>query len=239
MELSFWNEHLCAVVAPGPDEALIHSPPPSLGLFYPVHNLHLLQRTVVVLSYLVDIRMTWKIQTKLKKIITEIVECRCRGQNLILIYNTYQMPQRIAEKLSWLFATVRRLDLILYGLRHVIMLFNLILQPKDWSATSLHQIRSPATTTAGTGQKLLLAAVPVQLFQLASSPCFHWTEMWQTVNPTRRWRILLGRQINGRNSGRIFPQMQGNWFSRSSQPGIRTSPILSNPVSIAILFASR
>ena len=66
-------------------------------------------------------------------------------------------------------------NLIPYGLRHVIMLFNLILQPKDWSATSLHQTRSPVTTTVGTGQKLFLVAVPVQHFQPDSNPCFHWT----------------------------------------------------------------
>ena len=54
--------------------------------------------------------------------------------------------------------------------------------------------------------------------------------------PNKALGFLLGRQINGRNSGGIFPQMQGNWYSRSSQPGIRTSPILSSPVSIAILF---
>ena len=119
------------------------------------------------------------------------------------------------------------------------MLFNLILQPKDWSATSLHQTKSPATITVGTGQKLFLAAVPVQHSQPSSKPCFRWTEMWQTVNPTRRWRIFLGRQIDNRNSGVIFPQMEGNWCSRNWQPGFRTSPILSSPVSTAIPFASR
>ena len=35
------------------------------------------------------------------------------------------------------------------------MLFNLILQPKDWSATSLHQTRLPATITVGTGQNVV------------------------------------------------------------------------------------
>ena len=130
-------------------------------------------------------------------------------------------------------------NLILCGLRHVIMLFNLKLQPKDRSATSSHQTRSPVTITVETEQKSFLAAVPAQLFQLASSLCFRWTKMWRTVNPTRRLRILLGRQINGRSSGGIFPQMQGNWPSRSSQPGIRTSPIPSNLASIAILFVSQ
>ena len=67
-------------------------------------------------------------------------------------------------------------NLILYGLKHVIMLFNLILQPKDWGATSLHQTRLPATITVGTGQKLFLAAVPVQYFLPASNPCSRWTE---------------------------------------------------------------
>ena len=63
-------------------------------------------------------------------------------------------------------------NLILYGLKHVIMLFNLILQHKDWSATSLHQTRLPATITVGIGQKVFLAAVPVQHFHPASNPCF-------------------------------------------------------------------
>ena len=97
-----------------------------------------------------------------------------------------------------------------FGLRHVIMLFNLILQPKDWSATSLHQTRSPVTTTVGTGQKLFLVAVPVQHFQPDSNPCFHWTQIQQTANPTRHWRILLGRLTVGHSTSGIFPQMEGN-----------------------------
>ena len=129
-------------------------------------------------------------------------------------------------------------NLILYGLRQAIMLFNLILQPNDWSATSLQQTRLPATITVGTGQKLFLAAAPVQHFLPASNPCFHWTEMCQTVNPTRSWRISLEQPINGHSSSVIFPQMEGIWSSRSSQPDIRTSPILSSPVSTGILLAS-
>ena len=130
-------------------------------------------------------------------------------------------------------------NLILYGIKQVIMLFHLILQPKDWSATSLHPTRLPAMITVGTGQKLFLAAVPVQQFLPASNLCFRWTRMRQTVSPTRRWRNSLGRRINGRNANVIFPQMEEKRSSRRSQPGIRTLLILLNPDSIAALFASR
>ena len=61
----------------------------------------------------------------------------------------------------------------------------------------------------------------------------------ENVADSEPYKALLGRQIDGSNSGVIFPQMEGNWYSRNSQPGIRTSPTLSNPVSTAILFASR
>ena len=106
-------------------------------------------------------------------------------------------------------------NLILNGLRRVIMLSNLILQPKDWSATSLRQTRLPAKITAETGQKLFRAVALVQQFLPASNPCSRGTEMWQIVNPTRRWQNWLGRRINGRNSNEIFHQMGGKRSSRS------------------------
>ena len=106
-------------------------------------------------------------------------------------------------------------NLILNGLRRVIMLLNLILQPKDWSATSLCQTRLPVKITTGTGQKLFLAAALVQQFFPASNLCSRWTEMWQIVNPTRRWRNSLGRRINDRNSNAICHRMGGKRSSRS------------------------
>ena len=90
-------------------------------------------------------------------------------------------------------------NLILNGLTRVIMLLNLILQLKDLSATSLRQTRLPVKITADTGQTLFLAAALVQQFLPASNLCSRWTEMWQMVNPIRRWRNSLGRQIDGHN----------------------------------------
>ena len=99
------------------------------------------------------------------------------------------------------------LNLILNGLRRVIMLLKLIIQPKDWSATSLRQTRLSVRLTAGTGQKLFLAAALVQQILPASNLCSRWTEMWQIVIPTRCWRISLGRQTHGRNSNATFHRM--------------------------------
>ena len=106
-------------------------------------------------------------------------------------------------------------NLILNGLRRVIMLLNLILQPKDWSATSLRQTRMSVKIAAGTGQKLFLAAALVQQFLPASNLCSRWTEMWQIVNSTRRWRNSLGRRMNDCNSNANFHRMGGKRSSRS------------------------